>query len=357
MKKHLILPIFLSLALVLAVYRPAPAADQPKLPSPPPKVFEDGTPWKAVDQEEAVKRAHEQVEPAGEVVIESPGERKLRLGAKQPGLSDMKHRYMVLDSPLLKNTEEPFNDQYGPVRFMHAKHAAELGDCLTCHHYRPADQKALETVRCSACHREPFNPEILGRPGLKAAYHQQCLNCHRERSKGPVGCVDCHTKNVPDHKDLVVLPDNPAPEQVTLECLRCHEQAGEDMLTAAHWRWQGPSPYTIGREKRVDMGKATNTINNFLRGPFFQLAPLHQLSCRIRLERQHLRPQRQITHGLSGLSRHHHDLFQGAHRCRLSLSSTGLEKDRPKRGISHQEKTAAIVTSPGAAVTRSSTAI
>ena len=251
------------LAASLGTAAETKTAPPPKLPPPPPKVFEDGTPWVAVDQEEALKRALEVPPLVKEVVEESPTQRKLRLGPKAPGLKDMKHRYMVLDSPVVKTPKEPFDDVYGPVRFMHAKHAAVLGDCLTCHHYRPKDEKASETVRCSACHQQSFNPDLLGRPGLKAAYHQQCMGCHDEMKNGPVGCTDCHAKNVPDHKELVNLPDNPDPVAVTKECLRCHDKAAEDMLTSAHWRWQGPSPYTVGREKRVDMGKATNTINNF----------------------------------------------------------------------------------------------
>ena len=89
------------------------------------------------------------------------------------------------------------------------------------------------------------------------------MSCHKEENKGPVGCTDCHAKNVPDHKELVKLPDNPDPVTVTKECLRCHDAAAEDMLSSAHWLWRGPSPFTVGAEKRIDLGKATNTINNF----------------------------------------------------------------------------------------------
>lgn len=260
--KTYIIPVIV-LILILLSFNYSGAADPPKLPPPPPRTFEDGTPWKAIDQEEALKRAGTVPELIKDVVIESPGQRKIRLGKDAPGLIDMKYRYSVLDSPLLKNPEEPFDDLYAPVRFMHAKHAADIGDCTACHHYRPAGDDYPETVRCSACHQKPFNEELIGRPGLKAAYHQQCMGCHAEKDKGPTACVDCHAKNTPDHRELVNLPDNPDPLQVTAECLRCHDKAGEDMLKAAHWRWQGPSPYTVGAEKRVDLGKATNTINNF----------------------------------------------------------------------------------------------
>ena len=243
---------------------PQPEAKKPPpLPPPPEKVFEDGTPWTPVDQAEAVERAHRIPEAAVKILEETLYERRTRLRDDAPGLKDMAYRYLVLDSPLLKNEADPFNDLYGPVRFMHMKHATVVRDCAECHHMRPADPEAKETVSCAACHRDAFDAKALGRPGLKAAYHQQCMGCHEERNQGPVGCTDCHAKNVPDHKELVQLPDNPDPFTVTRECLRCHEDAAEDLSHAAHWLWRGPSPFTVGNEKRVDSGKAENTINNF----------------------------------------------------------------------------------------------
>jgi hypothetical protein len=34
-------------------------------------------------------------------------------------------------------------------------------------------------------------------------------------------------------------------------------------MKTAHWKWHGASPYTVGHEKRIDLGKRSNTINNF----------------------------------------------------------------------------------------------
>jgi hypothetical protein len=146
---------------------------------------------------------------------------------------------------------------------MHAKHATVIKDCALCHHYRPVDESASETTRCSACHQEPFQKDHPERMGLKAAYHQQCMGCHREMDKGPIDCAGCHRKNVPDHKDKIQLAANPEPSQVTSECLRCHKAAGEDMLKSAHWLWKGPSPYTLNHRKEVELGKATVATNNF----------------------------------------------------------------------------------------------
>jgi octaheme c-type cytochrome (tetrathionate reductase family) len=241
----------------------APKKEPPPLPKPPAKVFEDGTPWKAVDQEDAMQRAHEVPDFVRDVLPETLYQRRERLAGNAPSYEEMLYRYRVLDSPLLKQENDPSADLYTPVRFMHMKHATVVEDCLVCHHHRPADAAASETVRCSACHQDSLKTESQERPGLKGAYHQRCMECHKERNKGPVGCTDCHGKNVPDHTKLVQLPENPTPFQVTQECLRCHEKAGEDMLSSAHWLWRGPSPFTAGAEKRIDLGKGTNTINNF----------------------------------------------------------------------------------------------
>jgi len=221
--------------------------------------------WIAPDHAEAQRRATQPREFIAEVRTEDPKLRQLRFKNLGLGVEDIKYPYAVLESPMV-NTYE---DMYGPVRFMHSKHAASVqGDCALCHHVSPEGADAgtdrlSETVACRSCHQESFNPEHPERLGLKAAYHQQCMDCHEEMNQGPIHCEGCHVRNVPDHKELVQLPENPEPSQVTVECLRCHEKAGEDMIESAHWLWKGPSPYTVERQKKIMSGKATDTINNF----------------------------------------------------------------------------------------------
>lgn len=227
--------------------------------TPTPVLPETTTPWMAPDQEAARKRSQEIVPFVDTVVEECRLCRQMRLREMGLGIKDITQNYFLLDSPIIKKTE----DLYTPVRFKHSKHAAQLKDCALCHHYRPLDAKAKETIRCSACHQEPFRPEQPERLGLKAAFHQQCTGCHQEMKKGPTDCLGCHRKNVPDHKELVKLSENPQPGEVTQECLRCHRAAGEDMLKTAHWLWKGPSPYTLNRSKHVEHGKATSAVNNF----------------------------------------------------------------------------------------------
>lgn len=204
----------------------------------------------------------------------------------------------ILNSPVINE----YKDRYGPVRFMHSKHANVVQDCTVCHHRiprkegdtygQPATMATLigaETlpVSCDSCHDQPWNPGQIHVPGLKGAYHQQCMGCHQESqqkpvanaiqyrllvkglegtrrlvSRAPLDCISCHPKKVPDHKELVKLEGNPDALAVTQNCLTCHEDQGRAMLKTSHWKWQGPSPFTSGNEKRVDLGKRSQIMNN-----------------------------------------------------------------------------------------------
>ena len=64
--------------------------------------------------------------------------------------------------------------------------------CQGCHHNSPVSKKP---PKCGNCHGQPFYPQKLSMPGLKAAYHQQCMGCHREMGlEKPVAtaCAACH---------------------------------------------------------------------------------------------------------------------------------------------------------------------
>jgi hypothetical protein len=108
-------------------------------------------------------------------------------------------------------------NQYGPVTFNHAMHAALADGCGKCHHQH--NEKVNATCRechalsahafkssvthgfgaCSSCHSEA-SPEMPEMPGLKTAYHKKCFTCHTgigELGSSPEGCVKtCHAKRV-----------------------------------------------------------------------------------------------------------------------------------------------------------------
>lgn len=100
--------------------------------------------------------------------------------------------------------------EYEPVQFPHRKiidslvekikddklanyfHGEKGTICQACHHNSPVAKKP---PRCVSCHGKPFDEKNLLRPGLKAAYHQQCMGCHKEmgiEKPKPTGCTDCH---------------------------------------------------------------------------------------------------------------------------------------------------------------------
>ena len=67
-----------------------------------------------------------------------------------------------------------------------------------------------------------------------------------------------------DHKDLFEGPFESG-QQVTEACLSCHEDAGQQVIHTAHWRWQADPVAMEGRDELVSVGKK-NAINNFCIG-------------------------------------------------------------------------------------------
>ena len=66
--------------------------------------------------------------------------------------------------------------------------------CQGCHHNSPTPKKP---PGCSSCHGLPFDENNILRPGLKAAYHRQCMECHEVMGiEKPVAtdCTGCHRK-------------------------------------------------------------------------------------------------------------------------------------------------------------------
>jgi hypothetical protein len=87
------------------------------------------------------------------------------------------------------------------VRFPHAKHQEWVETCSTCHHTQPdlvADAAAEAKVeKCTTCHLDPEQADTpsMREMGLqKNPFHAGCIDCHKEREKGPTRCDDCHPK-------------------------------------------------------------------------------------------------------------------------------------------------------------------
>ncbi len=110
---------------------------------------------------------------------------------------------------------------YLPVPFDHRGHAhmAEMTTgCAVCHHYTP---EGTEVPACKNCHEVNPQREDLRKPSLKAAYHRQCMACHREWSGG-TQCGLCHPPKegtgqpIPTARELLDAMPGPIAEPHTL---------------------------------------------------------------------------------------------------------------------------------------------
>jgi hypothetical protein len=91
---------------------------------------------------------------------------------------------------------------YAPVNFDHKAHAEMVklsGGCEICHHFTPPNQ---EHPACIDCHPTSIIHEDLAQPGLKGAYHRNCMSCHQEWDVD-TACEICHEKKVPGQATVV----------------------------------------------------------------------------------------------------------------------------------------------------------
>jgi hypothetical protein len=97
-------------------------------------------------------------------------------------------------------------NQYEPAELPHRKIVSTLvkniqGDklaayfhndkgtvCQGCHHHSPVSKKP---PLCGSCHGKPFDEKTPLRPGLMAAYHRQCMECHENMQMEKPSAVDC----------------------------------------------------------------------------------------------------------------------------------------------------------------------
>lgn len=121
---------------------------------------------------------------------------------------------------------DELEDLYLPVPFDHKGHAemAKMTHgCVCCHHHTPA---GWEHPACKTCHEISPAKEDIRKPGLKGAYHRQCLNCHREWDHA-TSCSICHPPKAgrspnaraaaaPTKDDIIGLMHPPIPEPETV---------------------------------------------------------------------------------------------------------------------------------------------
>ena len=96
--------------------------------------------------------------------------------------AEMPHRKIVLT--LVKGMTDK-----SAAAYFHTKQGAA---CYGCHHNSPASK---QPPRCGNCHGKPFDNLQPNRPGLQAAFHGECMGCHRtmEIAKpAATACAECH---------------------------------------------------------------------------------------------------------------------------------------------------------------------
>lgn len=112
-----------------------------------------------------------------------------------------------VQTPAAPDTVEigSLSKKYGPCTFDHAAHIQALKDaakgdlakafhsndaalCQGCHHHTPVGETP---PKCGTCHGKPFQEQDPSRPGLMAAYHIQCNQCHKAMGVEPVAATDC----------------------------------------------------------------------------------------------------------------------------------------------------------------------
>lgn len=104
-------------------------------------------------------------------------------------------------------------NQFKPVKYPHEKILIKLAEvsntsklatyfhgniqtlCEGCHHHGYVDAQINkdEPPSCGNCHSKYFEPLALNRPRLLAAYHEMCIQCHKQMGLSkPKACKDCH---------------------------------------------------------------------------------------------------------------------------------------------------------------------
>ncbi len=129
---------------------------------------------------------------------------------------------------------------YEPVTFDHELHVGliESDECAICHHHTlgtpvqdpiclkcHAGSGEADAVACRDCHpAKRFDAEYLAtieedihlyhveKPGLQGAFHQGCLECHKEND-APTGCQDCHVRTEEGDKFFYSGRYAPAPPE------------------------------------------------------------------------------------------------------------------------------------------------
>jgi Class III cytochrome C family/Outer membrane cytochrome MtrC/MtrF-like, domains II/IV len=124
--------------------------------------------------------------------------------AKEYKPAEMPHQKIITKLTAISN-------ENSLARFFHA--AKDQALCYGCHHKSQASA-ANKFPECGTCHTHPFDPKNPGRPGMMAAFHQQCTGCHKAMDQKPkaLECDKCHAEKKAAKTVNVTIPLRGIPE-------------------------------------------------------------------------------------------------------------------------------------------------
>lgn len=117
---------------------------------------------------------------------------------------------------------DEMSENYTGVVFSHRVHAEMSGmssGCTGCHHYNTTGP----VLNCRNCHEKTRKREDVSVPDLKAAYHRQCMTCHKKWSSEKRCNYLCHQNKGEVQKPFVDSlrgkshPELPVPKKLTWE--------------------------------------------------------------------------------------------------------------------------------------------
>ncbi len=128
--------------------------------------------------------------------------------------------------------------ELGRNKFDHDGHEELTSGCLDCHHDSSVEP---EPTSCRECHGAQAGE---GMPPLRDAVHNRCTSCHEEMFAGKLkGCTSCHgmTENgtaypacTSCHFDSKKLPIPTRLEAYHQRCINCHREKGAGPYSPQH---------------------------------------------------------------------------------------------------------------------------
>ncbi|MCL4533544.1 MAG: cytochrome c family protein [Bacteroidetes bacterium] len=134
------------------------------------------------------------------------------------------------------NQAQYLANSYGSAKTAAHEHSPDVVSCQACHHHSPDGS----IQACSSCHKDTVDANAADQPGLKAAYHRLCNECHTGALSGPTSCTKCHATSPETAAEKKPSPSAVTPPEIShslldhANCFTCHAPQGQLPLPANH---------------------------------------------------------------------------------------------------------------------------